>query len=115
MTDTWSIDAPAIVPLLKELQTAGENITDGYSAVATAFEDLIGGLIGVPGVAEAIEGVLVSEQDRMKDANNRIAASLFGTSTIVTYYVHADEHMMEVSEKEAAAAAETGDLAFFGQ
>lgn len=109
----WSINPSAALGVLDEVRTSSSDLSIEFGRVATAQEDLLLGLTGLPGVAEAIAGVLESESVRFINVSNRISAGVLGAGTALNCYLNADEEMAAHAQRAAVDASASGDFSFF--
>jgi hypothetical protein len=109
----WSIDGPAVFAVLSDVRTTSNELGTAFGTVTAAQESLVGGLTGLPGVAEAVAGVLSSEASRFKNVGNRITAGVLGASSAANGYANADEQMAADAQAAAVAASTSGDFGYF--
>ncbi len=109
----WSIDTPAVFGILGEVRTTSDELGTAFGTVTAAHEELVGGLSGLPGVAEAVAAVLSSEAGRFRNVGTRITAGVLGASSAAASYTNADEKMAADAQRAAVAASTSGDFAFF--
>ena len=109
----WSIDTSAVFGILTDVRAKSDELGTAFGAVTAAHEELLGGLPGLPGVAEAVAGVLSGESSRFSNVGNRIAAGVLGASSAAASYANADETMAADAQRAAVAASTSGDFAFF--
>ncbi|GAA3871524.1 hypothetical protein GCM10022381_13270 [Leifsonia kafniensis] len=109
----WSIDTSAVFGVLSDVRTTSDALGTAFGSVSAAQEELMGGLPGLPGVAEAVAGVLSSEASRFTNVGNRITAGVLGASSAAASYTNADEKMAADAQRAAVAASASGDFSFF--
>lgn len=109
----WSIDTAAVFGVLSDVRTTSTELGTAFSSVTAAQEALLGGVSGLPGVAETVAGVLSSEANRFKNVGNRITAGVLGASSAAASYANADEQMAADAQAAAVAASTSGDFGYF--
>lgn len=109
----WSIDPQGVLGILTQVRLESDELVKAFDTVATAQEDLLGGVTGLPGVAEAVASVLASETARFTNVGNRITAGVLGAGSATASYNNADEQMAGTAQRAALDAAVSGDFAYF--
>lgn len=111
----WSLDVDGVFTVLRNTETASNDVTTAFGVVTTAQENLAASLGELAGVAAALDGLVQSESDRVTRISNHISAGILGAGNATVAYSNADTEMAANAQSQAIDAADSGDFSAFGE
>lgn len=109
----WSIDVDGVLAVLRNTESASNDVTAAFSSVSAAQEDLAASLGELAGVSAALNDLMESESDRLTSISHHISAGILGAGTATVAYSAADTEMAANAQSQAIDAADDGNFAFF--